>query len=93
MRFHRHLSKPPNRDSSSPHGLQNLPLRVWCGGAVDGGTSACYACSLKIDELGVPALFHTGTNALGAGTPGGMGVKLDYTRPIYLDTVAADFQG
>ena len=45
----------------------------------------------KISELGVPALFHTGTNALGAGTPGGMGVKLDYTRPIYLDFVAADF--
>jgi uncharacterized protein len=45
----------------------------------------------KITELGVPALFHTGTNGLGAGTPGGMGVKLDFTRPIYLDHVAADF--
>lgn len=45
----------------------------------------------KISELGVPALFHTGTNGLGAGTPGGMGIKMDYTRPIYLDAVAADF--
>jgi predicted TIM-barrel fold metal-dependent hydrolase len=45
----------------------------------------------KITELGIPALFHTGTNGLGAGTPGGMGVKMDYTRPIYLDAVAADF--
>jgi predicted TIM-barrel fold metal-dependent hydrolase len=45
----------------------------------------------KIAELGVPALFHTGTNGLGAGTPGGMGVKLDFSRPIYLDHVAADF--
>jgi len=45
----------------------------------------------KITELGVPALFHTGTNGLGAGKPGGMGVKLDYSRPIYLDHVAADF--
>jgi predicted TIM-barrel fold metal-dependent hydrolase len=45
----------------------------------------------KITELKVPALFHTGTNGLGAGTPGGMGIKMDYTRPIYLDTVAADF--
>lgn len=44
-----------------------------------------------ISELGVPALFHTGTNGLGAGTPGGMGIKMDYTRPIYLDAVAADF--
>lgn len=47
----------------------------------------------KIAELGVPALFHTGTNGLGAGTPGGMGVKLDFSRPIYLDHVAADFPG
>jgi predicted TIM-barrel fold metal-dependent hydrolase len=45
----------------------------------------------KISQLGIPALFHTGTNGLGAGTPGGMGIKLDYTRPIYLDAVAADF--
>jgi predicted TIM-barrel fold metal-dependent hydrolase len=45
----------------------------------------------KITKLGIPALFHTGTNGLGAGTPGGMGVKMDYTRPIYLDSVAADF--
>ncbi|MEW6210280.1 MAG: amidohydrolase family protein [Acidobacteriota bacterium] len=45
----------------------------------------------KISELKVPALFHTGTNGLGAGMPGGMGIKMDYTRPIYLDAVAADF--
>ena len=45
----------------------------------------------KICALGVPALFHTGTSGLGAGMPGGMGVKLDYARPIYLDHVAADF--
>jgi hypothetical protein len=53
--------------------------------------SRFYPLYEKITTLGVPALFHTGTNGLGAGTPGGMGVKMDYTRPIYLDTVAADF--
>jgi len=45
----------------------------------------------KIAALGVPALFHTGTSGLGAGMPGGMGIKLDYTRPIWLDHLAADF--
>ncbi len=45
----------------------------------------------KIAELGIPALFHTGTNGLGAGMPGGGSIKLDYTRPIYLDSLAADF--
>lgn len=53
--------------------------------------SRFYPLYQKISDLGVPALFHTGTNGLGAGTPGGMGVKMDYTRPIYLDHVAADF--
>ncbi len=41
--------------------------------------------------LGVPALFHTGLAAAGAGTPGGGGVALDWTRPIYLDLLAVDF--
>ncbi len=45
----------------------------------------------KAATLGIPALFHTGISGLGAGMPGGMGVKLDYARPIYLDHVAADF--
>jgi len=45
----------------------------------------------KVTELGVPALFHTGTNGLGAGIKGGMGVRLDYTRPIYLDHLAAEY--
>src|SRR5205823_3725479 len=52
-----------------------------------------YPLMEKIQELGIPALFHTGTNGLGAGTPGGMGIKLDHTRPIYLDALAADFPG
>jgi predicted TIM-barrel fold metal-dependent hydrolase len=44
----------------------------------------------KTAALGIPALFHTGTNGLGAGMPGGGGIKLDHTRPIYLDSLAAD---
>jgi len=42
-------------------------------------------------ELGVPALFHTGQNGIGAGLPGGRGIKLKYSNPILLDDVAADF--
>ena len=41
--------------------------------------------------LQAPVLFHTGMMAAGAGTPGGRGQRLDYTRPIYLDHLAADF--
>jgi uncharacterized protein len=42
-------------------------------------------------ELEIPVLFHTGTTGLGAGLPGGGGVKLGRSRPILLDDVAADF--
>jgi predicted TIM-barrel fold metal-dependent hydrolase len=45
----------------------------------------------ECQKLGLPILFHGGMAAAGAGTPGGMGIKMDYTRPIYLDSVAADF--
>jgi predicted TIM-barrel fold metal-dependent hydrolase len=42
-------------------------------------------------ELGVVALFHTGQTGIGAGLPGGRGIKLRYSDPMLLDDVAADF--
>jgi len=39
----------------------------------------------------VPALFHTGQTGIGAGLPGGHGIKLRYSNPMLLDDVAADF--
>ncbi|GAA4784670.1 4-hydroxyphenyl-beta-ketoacyl-CoA hydrolase [Actinomycetospora chlora] len=44
-----------------------------------------------ITEAGVPALFHTGQTGIGAGLPGGAGLKLRYSDPMLLDDVAADF--
>ncbi len=40
-------------------------------------------------DNGLLALFHTGTSGIGAGQPGGQGIRLDYARPILLDPVAA----
>ena len=46
----------------------------------------------RCQELGLIVLFHSGTTGVGAGQPGGGGIKLKYTRPIpYMDDVAADF--
>jgi predicted TIM-barrel fold metal-dependent hydrolase len=45
----------------------------------------------KCVELNIPVLFHCGTTGLGAGMPGGMGVKLKYMDPLPIDDVAADF--
>ena len=44
-----------------------------------------------IAEAKLPALFHTGQTGIGAGMPGGGGLRLKYSNPIYLDDVAADF--
>ena len=45
----------------------------------------------RCEELGLTLLFHTGTSGIGAGQPGGQGIRLDYSRPIRLDAVAAAF--
>ena len=46
-----------------------------------------------IEELGVPAVFHTGQTGIGAGAPGGGGIRLKYSNPMFVDDVAADFPG
>ncbi len=52
----------------------------------------CYPLYDLCQSLGKAVQFHTGTTGLGAGSPGGMGIKLKYSRPIpHLDDVAADF--
>jgi predicted TIM-barrel fold metal-dependent hydrolase len=43
-------------------------------------------------KLGLVVLIHSGTTGVGAGRPGGGGIKLKYSQPIpYVDDVAADF--
>ena len=54
---------------------------------------AAYLLYEAIEELGVPAVFHTGQTGIGAGAPGGGGIRLKYSNPICLDDVAADFPG
>lgn len=44
-----------------------------------------------VAEAGVPTVFHTGQTGIGAGLPGGRGIKLRYSDPMLLDDVAADF--
>ncbi|MFE2349471.1 amidohydrolase family protein [Kitasatospora cineracea] len=54
---------------------------------------AAYPMYEAIEELGVPALFHTGQTGIGAGAPGGAGIRLKYSNPLLIDDVAADFPG
>src|ERR1700730_6404038 len=50
-----------------------------------------YTLYEAIAEAGLPALFHTGQTGAGAGARGGMGIRLKYSNPLFLDDVAADF--
>ena len=52
---------------------------------------AYYPLYEALTELGVVALFHTGQTGIGAGLPGGRGIKLRYSAPMLIDDVAADF--
>ncbi|HWK63976.1 MAG TPA: amidohydrolase family protein [Rhizobiaceae bacterium] len=52
---------------------------------------SAYVLYEAIAEAGVPALFHTGQTGVGAGMPGGNGIRLKYSNPMYLDDVATDF--
>jgi len=50
-----------------------------------------YPLYQEIQELGVPALFHTGQTGIGAGVRGGGGIRLKYSNPMLIDDVAVDF--
>ena len=52
---------------------------------------AFYALYEVIAEAGLIALFHSGTTGIGAGMPGGGGIRLKYSNPMCIDDVAADF--
>lgn len=44
-----------------------------------------------LEESGRVALFHTGHSGIGAGLPGGGGIRLKYGNPMPIDDVAVDF--
>jgi len=46
-----------------------------------------------IEEVGAISVFHTGQTGIGAGAPGGGGIRLKYSNPMLVDDVAADFPG
>ena len=74
------------------HGVRGFKFHPSLQGFEPNDT-AYYPLYETLQELGVPALFHTGQTGIGAGLPGGRGIKLRYSAPMLLDDVAADFPG
>ncbi|WP_311224112.1 MULTISPECIES: amidohydrolase family protein [unclassified Acidovorax] len=52
---------------------------------------AAYTVYEAIADAGLPAIFHSGQTGVGAGLPGGGGIRLKYSDPMFLDDVAVDF--
>ena len=52
---------------------------------------AFYPLYEVIAEAGLIALFHSGTTGIGAGMPGGGGVRLKYSNQVLVDNVSAEF--
>ncbi|MFN4099037.1 MAG: amidohydrolase family protein [Pararhodobacter sp.] len=50
-----------------------------------------YELYQAIQDEGAIALFHTGQTGVGSGMRGGMGMRLKFSNPMYLDDVAVDF--
>jgi predicted TIM-barrel fold metal-dependent hydrolase len=74
------------------HGVRGFKFHPSLQGFAPNDRSA-YPLYEELQSLGVPALFHTGQTGIGAGLPGGRGIKLRYSDPMLLDDVAADFPG
>jgi uncharacterized protein len=47
----------------------------------------------KCEEHGLPIVVHVGQTGLGAGVAGGSGIRFDFGRPMFMDTVAARHPG
>ncbi|HEX9359841.1 MAG TPA: amidohydrolase family protein [Streptosporangiaceae bacterium] len=74
------------------HGVRGFKFHPSLQGFFPNHRSA-YALYEVIEELGVPTVFHTGQTGIGAGAPGGGGIRLKYSNPMLIDDVAADFPG
>ena len=59
--------------------------------AIEPNDERYYPIYEAIAEAELPTVFHTGQTGIGAGLPGGRGIKLRYSDPMLLDDVAADF--
>jgi uncharacterized protein len=72
------------------HGARGLKLHPSLQGFVPNDT-AHYPLYEVIAQRGLPIVFHTGQTGIGAGLPGGRGIRLRYSDPMLIDDVAADF--
>jgi uncharacterized protein len=72
------------------HGIKGFKFHPTAQGFFPNDRMA-YPLYEVIAEHKLPALFHSGHSGIGTGMPGGGGLRLKYSNPMYVDDVAADF--
>ena len=72
------------------YGVRGLKLHPSLQGFIP-NDEAYYPLYEAMQDAGAVLLFHTGQTGIGAGLPGGRGIKLRYSDPMLIDDVAADF--
>ena len=78
------------RDLVQNHGIKGFKFHPTMQGFYPNDRMA-YPLYEAIAEAGAPALFHTGQTGVGSGMPGGNGMRLKYSNPMYMDDLAVDF--
>ncbi|MFI8878352.1 amidohydrolase family protein [Streptomyces sp. NPDC055243] len=73
------------------YGVKGFKFHPSIQGFFPNDRALAYALYEVIEESGCVALFHTGQTGIGAGLPGGGGIRLKYSNPMHVDDVAADF--
>ncbi len=91
-------SVDPNREDAVPrahrlideHGVRGFKFHPTVQG-FDPSDERFFPLYEVLEDAGVVALFHTGQTGIGAGMPGGRGLRLALSNPMLLDEVAARF--
>ena len=78
------------RRLAGQHGIRGVKFHPGIQGFAPNDGSA-YPLLEVAQELGLPALFHTGQTGIGAGMRGGGSVRLALSNPMLLDDVAIEF--
>jgi predicted TIM-barrel fold metal-dependent hydrolase len=80
------------RHLAESYGVQGFKFHPSVQG-FDPSAEQFYPLYETLQELDLPCIFHTGQTGIGAGTPGGSGIRLAFSNPMLLDGVAASFPG
>ena len=93
VRIRRSASEQRRRGGAPPHPAGGARLQVppQPAGILSRTIGSPIRFTKRSRRPRLPAVFHTGHSGIGSGMPGGGGIRLKYSNPMYVDDVAVDF--